>query len=221
MTRYRNSLDKIIENYIAAMVPNSFSYEGRTIEAKPLRVSPGIFSGYTCPAGCGACCPRFSLEYLPSEALPRWSDGFEEYETTIDGRSVKFVHDTQIDHADHFCRYLVKKTGRCGTHDRRPMHCDFELLRVSRFDDHYELNQRLYGRAWNMLKIDAERGAQCEMLNFTEQWRQDILRRLLRLESWIEHIGFKEHRVSSVLKYVRTGPHSKPLWIGKEATLWQ
>jgi hypothetical protein len=63
---YIDTMDKIV-NYLSAVSTESICYKGKQYNPKPLFVSKGIIQGYTCPENCGGCCPRFSLDYLPSE----------------------------------------------------------------------------------------------------------------------------------------------------------
>jgi hypothetical protein len=62
-----DSVDKIVTVYLASVCKKQIHYKGRIYTPKPLTVSPLIFRGFTCPANCGGCCPRFTLDYLPSD----------------------------------------------------------------------------------------------------------------------------------------------------------
>jgi hypothetical protein len=64
---YTDSVDKIVTVYLASVCKKQIHYKGRIYTPKPLTVSPLIFRGFTCPANCGGCCPRFTLDYLPSD----------------------------------------------------------------------------------------------------------------------------------------------------------
>lgn len=66
----RGTVDKIVDRYFRVFAVERFSYAGETIQPKPLIVSPTLFRGFICPPNCGACCPRFSLDYLPDEEHP-------------------------------------------------------------------------------------------------------------------------------------------------------
>ena len=71
MALQTDSVDKIIETYFALVTTQSFSYKGKTYQPRELKVSPGLFDVYQCPAGCGGCCQwSFSLDYLPEETHP-------------------------------------------------------------------------------------------------------------------------------------------------------
>lgn len=93
--------------------------------------------------------------------------------------------------------------GRCGVHGKQPFSCDFELIRSLKFSDpekSHRLTQKLFGRGWQLLRIDGQRGARCEMLSISEQSVADVVRKLGRLKQWCEHFGLK-HRVDVILDW--------------------
>lgn len=193
MPQYVNSLDKVIKTYFASVTAEPFEYHGESFKPKPLIVYDTILRGFTCPAGCGGCCPRFSLEYLPFEVHPYV---LEEYEVDFNGKKVMMFHDAQGDHQNHHCRNLQMDTGRCGIHGKQPFHCDFELLRFKDFEAYAILGTFPFGRAWNLKRIDGERGALCKVLPGysmetvtpgMKATRADVVRRLGRLKKWTDH----------------------------------
>ncbi len=210
MPRHVDSLGKIVTTYFAAVCAAPFVYGGVTYKVKPLHVSPLIFRHYTCPAGCGACCPRFSLTYLPDEPHPyRLASRVVEF----NGRRVELAEDSQADRVgEYHCRNLQKHDGRCGVHGRQPMTCDIELVRVLAYPGRHVLMQRLYGRAWNMLRVDGQRGTLCEMTAQSESQKADLVRRLDRLRSWCVHFGLP-HKLDRVIQWCVTGPHPLPLMV--------
>lgn len=211
----RDSVDKIVASYFACVTAEPFTYKGERYEPKLLRVSPYLFRGYTCPAGCAACCSRFSLDYLPKEIEPhpyRLSKRMVEF----DGREIPIWSDSQDDHDNYHCRNVDRADGRCEIHGEHPFSCDFELIRFLRFasdERHNQLTQKLYGRAHAMLQIDGTtRGAKCEMTPPTPDTSADVVRKLKRLKLWCEHFGLK-HKVDAILKYASTGPRGCTLTV--------
>lgn len=182
-----NSLDKVIGVYLASVCSAPFTYGVRRFEPKPLHISPLLVRGYTCPAQCGACCGSFSLDYLPAEAKPAQA---VEQTIQINGREVVCSTDTQADVSGYHCRNLTAEA-RCGIHAVRPLSCDFELIRFLVFADHIVLTQKLFGRAWNMLRIDQHRGTLCEMLPPDAGTIAEVSRKLRRLEDWATHLGIE------------------------------
>lgn len=202
----RDSIDKIVE-YFACVTAAPFSYKDKTYLPRILRVSPDIARGYTCPSMCGGCCSRFSLDYLPSERqrLP------EEQQKELSQRVIIFNNqpvcifsDTQPENNSTHCKHLTKN-GRCAIHLRHPFSCDFELTRfmLSRsVDTHANLTTKLYGRGWNMLRVDGERGAKCSMLPPTYGTLREVIRKLDRLQEWATHFGLKETYISQIHDWV-------------------
>lgn len=206
-----NSIDKIVTTYFAGVCSEPFNYRGKAYIPKQIRVSPLIFRGFTCPPKCGGCCPRFSLEYLPSEMRPSEND-HQEYGVLINGRTIFMTHDAQDDHDSHFCRNLDQSTGRCGIHGLHPFHCDFELIRFRHSDDQVQIMQALFSRGWNFKRIDGERGSLCEMIPLDPAWQKDLIRRMKRLKQWAEHFRIETH-MDSIIGWCETGPHDEPLII--------
>lgn len=197
-----DSLEKIITRYIAVVTNQEFEWRGNRYLPKPLKVSPLLLRGYTCPERCGACCPRFSLDYLPQEHKP---PGLEIRKVEFNGGPVYVYSDTQTDHKDHHCRNLDKETARCKIHICRPFSCDFELIRPAVFADPESpnmLQQRLFGRAWNMTRADGSKGTDCVMTAPTEESVEDAIRKIKRLEEWCQHFGVDDNKCQSILSYI-------------------
>jgi Fe-S-cluster containining protein len=213
MPKYINSLDKVIFSYLGAVTKNDFTYcfdsKKVIVKAKPLFVSPLIFRGFTCPENCGGCCPRFSLEYLPSELRPD-NERFIEYSVSINEKNIKMYHDAQSDHIDHFCRYLNKETGRCEIYFRRPFHCDFELLRVYTGKKSNRLTTQMFGRGWQFLRIDNQRGASCKITQANSKSQDEVVRKLKRLKEWGDYFGLNTW-LNDIIQWIISGPHAKPL----------
>jgi hypothetical protein len=217
----RDSLDKVIGTYFACVTAKPFTYKGRVYTPKVLRVSPMIFRGFTCPAGCAGCCPRFSLDYLPDEETPPNYDRSRlvAREIKIDDRKVLVYSDMQHDHDDYHCRNVIRDEGelrgRCGVHGHQPFSCDFELIRFLEFaadDKPNHLTQKLFGRGWAMRRFDGKRGALCTMTPADAETTRDVVRRLRRLRQWCEHFGI-DHKVDSIIEWAEWGPREDPLII--------
>jgi hypothetical protein len=207
---YVDSLDKIIFSYFSTVTREPFSYRGKSVDPSPLRVSPGIFRGYTCPAGCGGCCPRFSLVYLPQETRPL-ANSHAERVVEFSGRSVVVYEDRQDDHNRHHCRNLEMETGRCKIHSARPFSCDFELIRATIQRNRNLLDTRAFGRAWALKRVDGERGALCTITPADDDSKADAVRKLKRLLEWTNHFGLETWLDTHIIPWVERGPHSAPL----------
>ncbi|HEY7824535.1 MAG TPA: hypothetical protein VIG24_16960 [Acidimicrobiia bacterium] len=209
----RDSLDKVVGTYFAMVTAETFTFRGKTYHPKALRVSPGIFRGFTCPAGCAGCCPRFSLDYLPTERRPQFDLGHITREVELNGKTFTIVSDMQKDHDSVKCRNVNWDDGRCGIHGLQPFSCDFEVLRFLEMSDPDRpngLTSKLFGRGWAMMRVDGERGALCEMTEADEASLRDNLRKLKRLREWVEYFELS-HRLNPIIEWVATGPHQQPL----------
>lgn len=195
-----DSVNKIVDSYFAVVADEPFHYKDKHYDRRSLTVRTAIFRGFTCPASCGGCCPRFSLDYLPSEPTPY---KMKKRIVEFNGKPVEIYSDMQLDHENHHCRNLQKSDGRCGVHGKQPFSCDFELIRSIKFENverAHTLTTRLFGRGWAMLRVDNERGARCEITPISDESVQDTIRKLARLKQWCEHFGLK-HRVDTILDW--------------------
>jgi len=215
-----DSVDKIITSYFSCLSPKEFTYKKKVYTPRTLSVSPMIFRGMTCPAGCGGCCSKTSLDFLPHEELPPgFEHQFAEREITFDGRPVYVRSDVQ--HLDRSreeekkCRHLNLTDGRCGIHTNHPFSCDFELIRFMVMGDKTDLpnrvTTRLFGRGWNMMRIDGERGAKCEALPVDSKTVADVIRKLKRLREWVLHFGINTWRLDLMISWAESGPHPDKL----------
>lgn len=195
----RDTLDKIVESYFAAITSHPFTYKGKTYEPAPLRVSPGLLRGFTCPAGCGGCCPKFSLDYLPYEAMP-----YEMTERIVNfnGKEISVFSDMQKDNKHFKCKNLDLDTGRCGVHGRQPFSCDFELIRFINRQGTWYINEQLFSRGWAMRITDGGTGAKCTITEATVETAMDVARRIERLSEWADYFGLENHKASGILAWI-------------------
>jgi Fe-S-cluster containining protein len=195
----RDTLDKIVESYFAAITTHPFIYKGKTYEPAPLRVSKGLLRGFTCPAGCGGCCPTFSLDYLPSENAP-----YELIERTVDfnGKKINLYSDMQKENKHFKCKNLNLENGRCGIHGRQPFSCDFELIRFINRQGVWHVNEQLFSRGWAMRITDGGTGAKCTITEATQETAEDVARRIRRLCEWADHFGLQNHKGTAILEWI-------------------
>lgn len=206
MMSFTDSIDKIVKSYFAVVTKCDFTYKGKKYNAKPLRISPLLLRKVHCFEGCGGCCPVFSLDYLPFETHP---EGCSKRIITFNNKNIEVISDKQILNKNHHCSHLDMEVGRCGIHVNNPFTCDFELIRTGVFADINTPNiigQRLFGRGWNMLRIDGKRGALCTIsgpgdANDALNIRNEIIRKLQRLDKWCVHFGIKSH-TSDIIKII-------------------
>lgn len=207
-----DTLTKVVESYFAAFAAVSFQYRGKTYEPKTLTVSPAIQGGYTCPAGCGGCCAKFTLDYLPDEPHP--------YElkprlVEFDSKQYTVYSDQQKTNAGHHCTNLRQSDGRCNIHGRHPFSCDFELVRIKIYkgDAPNRATQALYGRGWNMLRVDGQRGSKCTLTPPTEDTQLETLRKLRRLAHWMQYFELDTCRIDVLIARLEWGKLHLPISI--------
>jgi hypothetical protein len=197
----RDSLDKIVGSYFAAITTEPFTYNGHLVKPLPLKAGPGLLRGFTCNPNCGGCCATFSLDYLPSERHRNPSARPRAVE--FSGRTVIIYSDLQDKNKGPRCRHLQKDTGLCGIHGSHPFRCDFELIRFIPHHDCWTVNEQLFGRGWAMKRVDGGVGALCTIDTPTKEAALDAARRLDRLAEWADHFGLENHRGRLLADYCR------------------
>ncbi len=172
-----------------------------------LILSKMFFRDYSCPAGCGGCCPKFSLDYFEgSERWERFKKLYPEKLHFFKRREVDGVviwSDLQEDNPNHHCKNLNMENGRCTIHDANPFTCEFELNKFVTYkkDSRAVLINRLFGRGWQLKKIDGTRGAMCQMLPFSfEKFLRDL--KLLKELLWISKKLNIKSKLGYVIKYL-------------------
>jgi len=216
-----DSVEKVIEKYLAAVCREPFTFKG--VEYTPMkiiRVSPLIFRKFVCPPKCGACCPVFSLDYLPHESHP---ENVEVREVKINSQSFRVYSDMQHENKGTHCQYLGDN-GNCDIHIVRPLSCDFEILRFSHHKKigKVDLCQRDFGRGHSLTRYDGTKGSMCELTSVKEMSIEElereimsILERLHRLDAWAYYFNIKTH-LPHIIEWVERGPYSEPLKIIEE-----
>lgn len=178
---------------------------------KKLILSKLFFRDYTCPANCGACCPKFSLDYFEGD---RWEKFKELYPDKVKNftermvNGVKVYSDKQEDNDGHHCKHLNLEDGRCGIHKANPFTCEFELMRFITTESESKtlLINKLFGRGWNLTRIDGEKGAKCEMLEFNyDKLLRDIA--LLKELNDIAIAWKMETKLPRVIEYLESNLH--------------
>lgn len=154
----------------------------------------------------------FSLVYLPFEELPYEMPKKYIY---LNGHLKDYYADEQRENRSHHCRHVNMKDGRCNIHGKQPFSCDFEILRVLKHKENNILMTKLFGRGWNMLRVDDNRGALCEITPMSKEDHKDIIRRLERLKAWADYFEFTTH-AEAILSWVKSGPHEEPLILQPE-----
>jgi hypothetical protein len=208
---YIDSVDKVFCSYIAGVCDEDVHWKGKVFHPHTLRVSDGLFRGFSCPANCAGCCPRFSLDYLPFEERSD-SPHIQSRVIEVNGKEKLIYSDLQDDHSSHFCRY-VNQEGRCCIHGLQPFTCDFELIRFSissSQDRANQLNQRMFGRGWSFQTVDGARGAKCSITSTSFDTVVDAIRKLERLNQWCEYFEIRTC-LPTIIEQAKTNLPSFPI----------
>lgn len=196
----KDTMDKIVETYFRSVSIEPFTYKNREYNPVTLRVSQDIIRGIVCPENCAGCCTKFSLDYISNPSIERCKE-----------RSILFNNEEHIIYSDlqqgnnsNRCQHVMKN-GRCDIHGEHPFSCDFELLRfsVSEKNKTAYLTTRLYGRGWNMLRIDEKRGALCEITKASLKEIPEVTRKLNLLKEWTDHFKLKTC-IPDILNWLET-----------------
>lgn len=199
---FRDSFEKIIV-YFHAVTNKSFEYKGKIYKPKPLYLSTTLVRDFECFENCGGCCPRFSLDYLNNESKPEF---VKERLINFNGKEFLIYSFLQKEQKEnYFCDFVNKENGRCLNYLTRPFSCDFELIRVKQFKNKFFLGTTLFGRCWNMMKIDGTRGGLCKLKNENKKESlKKVTKKLLRLKEWCEYFDLKDNRINQILEIINT-----------------
>lgn len=215
-----NSIKKIA-GYFEAVTKSPFTSNGAVIMPKPLEVSDSLASGYVCPDSCGACCQKFTLDYIDGEETP---EGVRERSVEFNGKQVRVWTDLQRENRSDRCQHLSTIGGRCLIHSVRPFTCDFELIRVymGNIRNYNKIGIGEFGRSWKLLRVSGEKGALCQITKPTEASIADTIRKLERLRRWAEHFGVVETWIPEIVEYLRGGQwRNGPLVLGNNERLYK
>jgi hypothetical protein len=205
---HKDSVDKTVKKCFRAITKLPFKVKGATIQPCPLEVSALLARGYICKKRCGACCPKFSLDYLPSEDKP---EGVTERFFEFNGRKIPVYSDFQKDNTGKHCKHVSSRNARCRIYPIRPFSCDFELVRcyVRPNMPSNKIAVAPFGRAWNLTRADGGKGTLCEILPPSEAAIQDTIRKLRRLQQWADHFGLAETWIPEIIEFLEATKGTK------------
>jgi hypothetical protein len=114
----------------------------------------------------------------------------------FNGKQVTIYRDPQSNDLD-YCGYLNPKDGRCTIYPQRPFLCDVELIKVFEYKDHFRLGSQMFGRSWTMTRVDGQKNVLCELFD-SENGPREAIRKLNRLQAWMQHFGLNTARVECI-----------------------
>ena len=202
-----DSLRKIFECYIIPLIKKSITYRNKVY--KPLDkiiISPTIFRKIICNKNCGACCLKYTMDFLPHERKPK----IKLTKRIFENKEIHTFYSS--DKNKIYCDLLDTKTGLCSIHSLKPFSCDFEFVRFKYFKSKncVYIGNYTYGRAWNMRKINGERGALCESTRIhSEENKKEILRKFKRLKEYIDYFEVDTY-INEIIKQLEKLDIYKP-----------
>lgn len=199
-----DSVEKVVTRYFAAITKVPFTYGKIEITPKPLVVSSTLARGYTCPPDCGACCPKFTLDYIDNEEKP---DGVEERSVTFNGNNITVWSDQQKLNTGTHCQHVSSVDARCAIHSVRPFSCDFELVRayIGLTNPKNRIGLGKFGRSWNLTRaVGGGKGTLCEVLTPSPEAIADTIRKLERLQAWSNYFGLTETWIPEIIDFLRS-----------------
>ena len=141
-------------------------------------LSPTFFRSLICPENCGACCPKFSLDYILEKKQKNLYESYpKSYQNHFKFRKYNdclVLSDMQENNPGTHCQFLDEKA-RCKIHLASPLSCRIELIKFRKVKDRVYIGKQFFGRAWAMTRIDGEKGCLCEFKDYNEeQHKNDI-----------------------------------------------
>lgn len=198
-----DSLDKVLK-YLRAVSTVEINWKGTTYPVANLHVNPSVFRDYKCPAGCGACCRPFTMDWIPDEQRPD-NEFIQPRQIEVNGTYYTFYSDTQQDRRGELaCRYLRLTDGRCTIHDKHTLSCDFPMITVKELNGEFYITGQLFGRLGLMRRPTGGKGGMCTIHQATPEAIDDVVRKLRRLETWCNYLNLP-NRVQDIISWAR-GP---------------
>lgn len=208
---YYDSLDKIVQVYLACVTKEPIEYKNRIFYPRRLSVSPNLVRTFICPSMCGGCCLAFTMDYLPGECARHLS--FRQRAITVNRREFNFeTLNTPQNHQLRTCPHMNLQDGRCQIYEHRAFSCKFEPIRFRMSTDpgrpHY-LGTTPFGRGWSYTRITGVKGAACLFTNnITLHTINAAFERVLELKRWADYFQI-EHRVEQILEIIDAARHGK------------
>lgn len=190
---YWDSIEKI-KTYIQA------------VQKDELILSVNFFRDYSCPSGCGGCCPKFTLDYFKGKRWDLFKKTYPKQVHKFEKRKVNksiVYSNFQRNNESKKCEYLNLKNGRCKIHKSNPFSCEFELNKFLVRGEKAYLMNKLFGRGWAMMRVDGKRGALCEMKPFNFEKYQTDIKLLVELRNIAVSFGEKVPLLELVIIFLK------------------
>jgi Fe-S-cluster containining protein len=211
MPQFNDSVGKIISSYFSVVNTEAFKFDKINWQVKPLKISPLLLRDTICPENCGACCSKFSLDWIPTEPRPDHPDMKERYIKFNDKDYLVYTiyPENKPSISKYHCMF-VNSIGRCEIHGAHPFSCDFELIRPMHYKDRNLLLTKLYGRCWNLLKVNNIRGGLCKITEINESGKTETKRKLLRLQQWCNYFELPT-KIDQIIDWIQSEQNTQPI----------
>jgi hypothetical protein len=203
----------MIEVWFHALAVKPFRYAGRTFQPVELIVKPDLFLRFECKLGCGACCSRATLDWLPGEK----HEGGVERQIEFNGEKFPIISvmDNCLPGKEH-CKYLNRENYGCELYSTTiPFHCSYPAgIRFRHFMVPKEFFTLSGGQekagVRNMMQADMKtRGGLCSHhLDRTEENTLRVLDTLEKMLKWVSHFKL-ESRLPSIIKWAEDGARTQ------------
>lgn len=201
MVKYADSLTKI-GDYLQRL----------EVDRYDVYLSPTFFRSLICRDKCGACCPKFTLDYITEDAQRALLEFYSEvYSTHFKYRLYKgryILSDLQEDNLGVHCRFL-DENARCKIHGANPLSCRVEPIKFRLVKNRVYIGKYFFGRAWNMTRIDGEKGCLCVFKDYTEEQFQSDIQILKELNEVADFFGVETVLPQVIDLLEELGPEAK------------
>lgn len=201
MPKNPDSMDKLYE-YLENIHKSEYIY-----------LSPSTFREFICHKFCGGCCTRFTLDYVVGSE--RYNNFLKQYPELISKFSIRQYKGIEVltykpTHSNYHCEFLFGKEALCSIHKVNPFTCNFEPIKVvsdanytRKNISHTKIIRKKFGRGWNMLRVDNERGAFCEIEDDTRLSYSELEEFIVLLDElnyyYSLFFGSKDSRIDSII----------------------
>ena len=204
---------------LAVVATKPFTVNGQQyIPPGILKLSPTFWRKYGCHLNCGACCPLFSLDYIPDEwekiSNARLKQGATSVSIKVNGERKTIFSYMPVKPRRRFdkewCDFVDFESGICTVHNDNPLSCRIELIKFRMVKGNGYIGKQPYGRAWTMKRAtDGVKKVLCDFGQFDrEQFENNDLPILRQINAWADYLGISTHlpRIIGMLSlYVEEG----------------
>jgi Fe-S-cluster containining protein len=175
-------------------------------------LSPLFFRSLICSSNCGACCQKYTMDYITKASQEKLKARYpEEYEKYFDFREYhgrQILSMLQKDNLENHCQ-LLDKYGRCSIHDANALSCQIEPIKFKLVKDRVYILKSFYRNSWQMTRVGGEKGCLCKFTSYTEEQYKNDLKVLKELNEVADIFGVKTVLPQIIDLLKKLGPNAK------------